>query len=303
MAEVKFLPDGKSLDARPGETLLAAALRAGVPHAQACGGYGRCSTCRVLVTAGAEHCSPRGSAESEIAARLNFAPELRLACQTSAAGPVTVRRLVLDEADQQLTSLLRPDSFAGSAGLQREVAILFADVRGFTAFAEAHSPYDVIHVLNRYFQQVNPIVERHGGAINNYMGDGFMALFGLKDSRDAALRAVRAGWEILAAARSHHTYVRNLFNHAFRVGLGVHQGTVVVGAVGAQANQRVTAIGDAVNFASRIESENKPAGTEFLVSQACYDRVKTHVLPGRTVQVHIRGKTGLHPLYEIKGLA
>ncbi|MCW8132292.1 MAG: adenylate/guanylate cyclase domain-containing protein [Planctomycetota bacterium] len=302
MPQLNFQPDDVSVEAQAGESLLQAAVRAGIPHSQVCGGYGRCSTCRVLVQSGLEHCSPAEEAERAIAARLQFAPEIRLACLTRIGGPATVRRLVIDEEDRAITSLIGRESTMGAAGLHREVAILFADIRGFTAFSEQHSPYDVIHVLNRYFHMVNPIVEAHGGAINNYMGDGFMALFGLKDPRDLALRAVRAGWEVLEAARRHHVYVRNLYNSGFRIGVGVHVGTVVVGAVGAKSNQRLTAIGDAVNFAARIEAENKPAGTEFLVSQACYERVKDAVTPGKTVQVAIRGKTGLHPLYEVKGL-
>lgn len=302
MARITFQPDGKEIEARDGESILAAALRVGVPHEQACGGYGRCSTCRVMVREGLQHCSELTEDERRIGALLQFAPEIRLACQTKVSGPATVRRLVLDQDDREITSLLRKDYVVGAAGLQRELAILFSDIRGFTAFSEALSPYDLIHVLNRYFYQVGPIVERHGGSINNFMGDGFMALFGLKDPKDAPLRAVRAGLDILEAAERYNPYVRNLYNRVFRVGVGIHVGTVVVGAIGSQTNMRVTAIGDAVNFASRVESENKQAGTEFLISHACYERVKERVTLGKTVQVHVRGKTGVHPLYEIKSV-
>ncbi|MBI3831811.1 MAG: adenylate/guanylate cyclase domain-containing protein [Planctomycetes bacterium] len=302
MARITFQPDGKEIEAKDGESILSAAVRAGIPHEQSCGGYGRCSTCRVMVREGLEHCSEPTADERRIGVLLQFAPEIRLACQTSVMGPVSVRRLVLDQEDREITSLLRKDTVVGAAGLQRELAILFSDIRGFTAFSEALSPYDLIHVLNRYFYQVGPVVERHGGSINNFMGDGFMALFGLKDPKDAPLRAVRAGQEILEVAGRYNPYVRNLYNRVFRIGVGIHVGTAVVGAIGSQTNMRVTAIGDAVNFASRVEAENKPAGTEFLISQPCFERVKDHVTLGKTVQVHVRGKTGVHPLYEIKGV-
>src|SRR3954447_1235940 len=99
MPRIHCLPDAKDIDIGPAETLLHAALRAGVPHTHACGGHARCSTCRVLVVEGAEHCAPRHPAEQRMAARLNFGPDLRLACQTTVRADVAVRRLVLDAED------------------------------------------------------------------------------------------------------------------------------------------------------------------------------------------------------------
>src|SRR6266478_7539136 len=102
MARIRFLPDELDVEALADETLLHASVRAGIPHTHACGGNARCSTCRVIVLDGVENCAPRTEAENVIARLLQFDAHVRLACQTRVAGPVTVRRLVLDEQDLAL---------------------------------------------------------------------------------------------------------------------------------------------------------------------------------------------------------
>ncbi len=104
---VYVLPDQRLVECRPGESILPAALRAGVPFAHACGGNGKCSTCRIVVVEGHQSCSERTPREQAIADRLGFGPQFRLACQTSVRGEVTVRRLVLDERDVELADLRR----------------------------------------------------------------------------------------------------------------------------------------------------------------------------------------------------
>src|SRR5258706_15152120 len=99
MAQIYFLSDGEKVESEAGETLLSASLRAGIPHAHACGGNARCSTCRVVVVEGAENCSPRNAHEQELASRLHFPPQTRLACQTSASGDVKGRRRILRTED------------------------------------------------------------------------------------------------------------------------------------------------------------------------------------------------------------
>src|SRR5579884_3969821 len=112
----------RAVEALPGETLLQTTLRAGIPHAHACGGRARCSTCRVQVIEGLGSCAPRNDRENELAARLHFLPEIRLACQTTAQGDVTLRRLVLDEEDVKVTA--QPSTAAAPApiGEEKELA-------------------------------------------------------------------------------------------------------------------------------------------------------------------------------------
>ena len=194
MPLLHFLPDNQKIQAHEGETILQAGLRAGIPHASFCGGSARCSTCRVVILEGLENCAPRNPEEQAIAERLRLEPQVRLACQTVVTGQVKLRRLVTDILeDVDVNSLYVEGVEPCSIGVEKYILILFADIRGFTPFAENLLHYDVIHVLNLYFQQVGKVIARHGGKINNYMGDGFMALFEADDPSEGALRAVKSG--------------------------------------------------------------------------------------------------------------
>jgi adenylate cyclase len=298
---IRVLPDGIQLWAEPGENLLDAVLRAGIAQAHACGGHARCSTCRVEVQQGVEHCTPRSPAEQLLADRLGFHSELRLACQTVPSEDLIVRRLVLDEDDIELVDQRRRSAAGIAIGQERELAILFADIRGFTAFSERLPPHDVVHVLNRFFHAMGRAIAAVGGRINNYMGDGMMALFGMDEGeQDHASRAVRAGIAMLEAMDALKPYLQMAYGRDFDIGVGVHFGEVVVGTIGAVDSERETAIGDAVNFASRIEAANKVTRTRLLVSDAVVAQVGTRLRVAQSVTLSIPGKNGDFQLHEIQ---
>lgn len=257
-----------------------------------------------MIVEGLEFCSPRTSPEEDIAKKLRLEPEIRLACQTQVAGgEVILRRLAIDSEDLESFNDEMAGKFIHSpVGQEKKIAILFADIRGFTAFAESLLPYDVIYILNRYFQKMGYAINRNGGMINNYMGDGFMALFGLENSEKAAEQAVRAGVEMLEELEKLNPYFETLYRHRLRIGIGIHCGWAVVGNLGAEQNQSITAIGDAVNLASRIEAANKQVGTSLLISQETYEEVKELAIVNQRVSVKIPGKSGEYPLYEVVGM-
>lgn len=301
MPKIHYLPDNKDVESDAGETILRASLRSGIPHTCACGGNARCSTCRVLVIEGIEACAPRNEKEQAMAGRLHFTPEIRLACQTTLNGAVRIRRLALDAEDVELIKH-EADAPRMAIGVEKRIAILFSDIRGFTPFSEALPPYDVVHVLNRYFDVMGKVVHRNGGCIDNYMGDGLMALFGVENPADAPLRAVTAGVEMLKAMDEFKPYLQTLYGSAFDIGVGIHVGDAVVGDIGAAGKKRTTAIGDAVNFASRIESANKKAQTRLLVSAEVFAEVKDCVESRAPIPLAIPGKQGLYNLYEVLSL-
>jgi adenylate cyclase len=303
MPLVHFLPDNKTVKASEGETILQAAFRAGIPHATFCGGTARCSTCRVIILAGLENCSPRNPEEQAIAEALRLEPQIRLACQTVVTGDIKLRRLVTDILDDvDVSSLYVEGVEPCSVGEEKYILILFCDIKGFTPFAESLLHYDVIHALNVYLQQVGKVIANHGGNINNYMGDGFMALFEADDPAEGALRAVKAGLDMLAAVRNLKPYLQELYNKSFEIRVGLHYGQVVAGKIGTPGNKKVTVIGDTVNLASRIETANKEAGTHFLISEDTYNLVKDQVQLGRQVRLTLKGKSGEYNLYEVVGL-
>jgi adenylate cyclase len=302
--EIFYLPDQRLVETDQASTLLEASLAAGIPHTHVCGGNARCSTCRVMILAGQEHCAPRTDAEQTLAEQLGFAPTMRLACQTAIAndGQITLRRLSLDGDD---TATLF-DQASGKTcprmmGQEQKLAILFADIRGFTSFSEAVLPYDVIYVLNRYFQRVIPVINRHRGVVNVYMGDGFMALFGVDNPHRAAERAIRAGVEMLQTVDELNPFLETLYGQRLRIGIGIHYGDTVIGTIGDPKKPTMTAIGDAVNLASRIEAANKNLETQLLISEAAYREAGNQVIVNQCFQVEIPGKTGTYNLYEVTG--
>jgi adenylate cyclase len=300
---IRVGPDDKHILMRSSETILAASLREGIPHAYACGGRARCSICRISVEEGLEFCSPRSKGERMVAERLNFSPETRLACQTKITGNVNVRRLVVDDDDIEFTRTIAEGPRPASIGEEKKLAILFADVRSFTALSERMSPYDVIYFLNRYFHLASKVIESYGGYVDNYMGDGLLAVFGHDDAPDAAFRAVSAALTTLEEVDKRSRHFEQLYGVNVRIGVGIHHGNVVVGMIGAGDRRRTTVIGDPVNFASRIESANKKYGTELLVSNEVHRLVADRIIVGRRIEhVAIEGKTGEHVLYEVKTL-
>jgi adenylate cyclase len=303
MPQVYLTPDQRTIDCRPGETLLAAALRHGVDHAHACGGNARCSTCRVVILAGNEHCSPSEGEEAALSRQLNFPGNMRLACQTRVNGDVQVRRFVVDELDYQLVLTQRENFMAGNQlGEVKRVAILFADINGYTPFAESLPPYDVVHVISRYFHLMGNVVKEYGGQILDYYGDGFMACFGLTDPEGSALRSVRAGLQLFMALESLNGYLRKVYGRTFGIRVGVNYGEVIWSRIGIQDMEKLAAIGDAVNLASRIEQANKQLGTHFLISEDAYREVEQAVCIKGVFEVPLKGKHGQYRLYEVTGL-
>lgn len=298
MPTIRFLPDDLTVDAKAGRSVLEAALKAGIPHTHACGGNARCTTCRVFVVEGNAGLAEPTWKESRVAKKVGLGGRYRLACQTKIEGDATVRRLVIDPADVALTDLrdhTRP------VGEEREVAVLFSDIRSFTPLAESLLPYDVIHLLNRHYYEMGQIITGRGGHISAYMGDGLMALFGLEEGSAgdlASSQAVLAGLEMLERQDSRAADLEAIYGSTYEIGVGVHTGPAVVGMLGGEVSV-MTAIGDVVNMASRIESATKQVGARLLISEETYQRTAEFVRIGRKVSLQLKGKTGTHALYEV----
>jgi adenylate cyclase len=298
---VRFLPDETVVEVAVGETLLDAARRAGVPLASACGGEAACTTCRVVVTEGREGLAPPPPDEAALLAPLGADGAFRLGCRARVQGPVTVRRLVIYPGDEPATAGWK--TAPEPMGRERVIGVLFADLRGFTAFSEALLPYDVVHVINRFYGLAEASVGRHQGRIATYIGDGCMAIFAAEDGADSpALRAVRAGLDLITAVAAWKPNLISLYGRALDVSVGVHYGPAVVGAVGSGESRIVTAVGDTVNTAARIEQANRSFGTDLLVSDAVVrvlgDRLEAAALPA----VALPGKSGLHVLHAVQGV-
>ena len=302
MSTIRYQPDAREVEAAPSETLLEAAVRAEIPMIHTCGSLARCSTCLVAVLEGLENCTPRTDSEQAVADHLKFKPMMRLACQTRATGPVVLRRVVIDPEDEALARQSAANLSVETAGEERDLAIMFADIRGFTRYAENLLPYDVIHTLNRYYSKIGPVIQNHGGVIDNYMGDGILAVFGLQEeSNHSVTNAIRAGLGMLDAVEQMKPYFHALHGRGFDIGIGLHYGRVVVGSLGWGTDKRCTVVGATVNFASRVEVANKTAGTRFLISEAAYQRAGKEVQVNECPPWEFKGLSGLKQIYEVLG--
>jgi len=183
-----------------------------------------------------------------------------------------LRRMLGVVKSENIACLLEADpTQLDLRGEERLVTILFADIRRFTAFAERHPAREVVALLNAYFGEIVPVIERHGGTLNQYMGDGIMVIFGAPVPQpDHAARAVRAGTELVRRVHALHARWEQLGFPGLRTGVGVHTGRVVVGTVGSPHRLDYTAIGDTTNTAARIEAQNKVFDTEVLISAETY---------------------------------
>ena len=280
-------PSGRVVQIVRGVSVLEASRMAGIPHASVCGGRGRCSTCRIKIEGAKEEIPPAASEEVKVLRRVGAAPDVRLACQLRPHGDLRVTPL-LPATAQARDGFRRPGYLQGA---EREIAIMFADLRSFTQLSEQKLPYDLVFLLNRYFAEMGHAVEAAGGRIDKFIGDGVMALFGLDTGVEAGCR------EALAAARDMAERMEILnralvhdISEPLRIGIGIHTGPAIVGEMGYGTAVSITAVGDSVNTASRIESLTKTYACQLVVSEAVVLRAGIDLADAPRHEIEIRGR-------------
>ena len=280
-------PGGKVVSVRPGFSVLEASRSAGIPHVSICGGRGRCSTCRIRILQGMEDQPPPGERERATLRSIAAPSDVRLACQFHPRHDIAVLPLV-DADIHGHASRAAADS---ASGRERMIVALFCDLRGFTQLSEQKLPYDVVFLLNRYFAMVGEAVERSGGVIDKFVGDGAIALFGLDNSfSDACRQALDASLRLAAGVAALSQSFEAELEGPLRLAIGVHGGPAIVGRMGYGNATSLTAVGDTINTASRLEGLAKQADAELVVSADVVEASGYRFHDRETRELVIRGR-------------
>lgn len=193
---------------------------------------------------------------------------------------------------------------AALAPVEREVTVMFTDIRGFTAISEKMSPRDVLGFLDDYFGRMSQIVKGHDGVVGKFLGDGLLAFWGVPDVvDDHALRAVRAARDMRKVVRELNLDRARDGLPQIRIGIGIHTGAVAAGMLGGALQSEYTVIGDAVNVASRIEGLTKQHGVDVLISETTFARLPEPRRGDKLASAEIRGRAEPIVLYTIDASA
>lgn len=291
--------NGRVMPIFAGASVLETLRDHGIPHAAACGGRARCTTCRVLVTAGLEHLPAPSPVEAKALARIDATLDVRLACQIR---PV---------ADLAIVPLLPPETKAadGSAhrsfeGRERPITVVFVDLRDSTRLGEVMLPYDVLFLLNQFFREMSRALVATNGHYSQFTGDGLMALYGLdeKDSAKGAQDAIRGAREMLRRLDLLNMQRRGQALPPLRIGIGIHFSEAIVGMMGPPQAQAVTAIGDTVNICARLESLTKVHGCPVIISRRAAETAALDIDGHELHSAPVKGRVGEVEFYAFQSL-
>lgn len=240
------------------------------------------------------------NSEISIKSRLREVRDLTNALEATRAGLKSFKKYIPSDLATELVST-RVEAKTGAK--KREISLLFTDFEGFTSFSESVPPDALVQLLNKYFEAMSRAIEEHQGTIDKFIGDSVMAFWNAPSDvpnhpEQACLAAVKIVERIKAinAQRNREGLV------GLNVRVGVHTGIAMVGNIGHEGRLNYTALGDAVNMASRIESLNKKYGTNILISAATAERLGSHFRLKSLEDVILKGKSRTVSILELQGV-
>jgi len=286
---------GRVITAPVGRSILEAIRDAGIPHASVCGGRARCTTCRVRVGEGLEALPPPRPAEAKALARIEAPPNVRLACQCRPRENVAVTPLLPAGAGAALAR--RPGS---PQGRERRIVAMFVDLRESTRMAEGRLPYDVVFLMNQFFDEMYQALQATKGYYAQFRGDGLLALYGLQSELEQACREALAGAaEMQRRMDALNASLADDLAEPLRIGIGVHAGVAIVGTMGPPDAPIRSAIGDNINIAARLEGMTKAYRCTLVVSE---DTLRAAGVDPRGAPLHrvrVRGRNERLNVYAV----
>lgn len=286
---VRYVGHG-SVNLPRGSTLLEASRDNNIPHPSVCGGRARCSTCRVLVLEGGEQLPPPGPAEAGLLERISAPPRVRLACQIRPTDPVLVQILMPVTATGFDGTDWSDETNEG--GSEVIATVLFIDLRAFTELTKTQFPYDLIALLNRYMSEIQQSAEAHGGKATMYLTDGMMAVFGLNGERGhGGKAAIAAARDMIRAVDAMNQELHAAIPIPLRIGIGIHTGPLILGRIGDEARgYKMTALGETVTIASRLEEATKRELADCLISQDTLKAAGGRSQTASRHEIHVPGR-------------
>jgi len=279
-------PSAGTVSGRPGQTILEALRTAAIPHASVCGGRARCTTCRVRVGSGLEHLPKPEALEAAALQRIGAVDNVRLACQTRPSRNVHITPLL--PANAAASDALRP---GGVGGHEQSVAVMFIDLRASTKLGEQRLPYDVVFILNQFFAEMSQALAETRGHYAQFSGDGLMALYGLASDMATGCTDALLGATAMARrlADLNHRLADEL-EEPLRIGIGIHCGEAIVGTMGPPASPNLSAVGDNINIAARLEAQCKTYGVALIVSEEAARHADVDLSPFEVHETPVRGR-------------
>lgn len=207
----------------------------------------------------------------------------------------TFKRYVAPDIVEEL---IKEDANITLGGENREIAILFIDIRGFTSLSEKRAPEQVVDLLNHYLEMVSEAIFAHQGTLDKYIGDAAMAIYNAPlDDDDPIYHAIQSAMDMVKKAKEVNAYAKEQYDVDLGFGIGIHYGAAIVGNIGSKQRMDYTAISDAVNTASRIEG--KAGRQQILVSERVYEEMKDRVAFQKAGVYSLKGKEQAVTLYEV----
>ncbi|MBN2438030.1 MAG: adenylate/guanylate cyclase domain-containing protein [Deltaproteobacteria bacterium] len=229
---------------------------------------------------------------------------------------ITVYRYVTEEREKKkvrgafqyyltasvVNEILKDPSKLKLGGDKKNLSVMFSDIRGFTSISEKLSPEELVHLLNEYLTAMTDVVFKYDGLLDKYIGDAIMAVFGAPlDQPDHALRACRTGIGMMAELRRLREKWAAEGRPDVNIGVGINTGDMVVGNMGSQMRFDYTVMGDSVNLASRLEGTNKEYGTNIIISEFTYEKIKDDLFCRELDAVRVKGKKLPVRIFELLG--
>jgi adenylate cyclase len=284
--------NGPTIKTTRGFTLLETSRAFDIPHASICGGKARCSTCRVRVMEGLDQQPAANETERRVLKRIGATENVRLACQLRPVSKLSIVPLLPAKRTRAEDARSLDKYFWG---VEQKVTLMFADLRGFTAMSENQLPYDVVFLLNQFLGNMSEAIEDAGGYIDKFMGDGIMVIFGMDSSREKGARqALMAAKAMSGVLDSLNASLADELPSRLNIGIGLHTGDAILGRIGVAstsgAGDRITALGDTVNTASRLESSTKELASQLVVSITTMNAAGMELPEDQEKSIKVKGK-------------